>query len=426
MSFKRPRGTRDLLPEEMEKRRHVEGVIREVFEGYGYREVQTPTYESLELITTKSGEEIKEHLFHFKDKGGRDLALRPELTAPVMRLYINEYQQRPKPRRLYYLGNCFRYERPQSGRYREFSQAGLELIGSPYPEAEAEVIAVAVDVLKALGLRGFSLHIGHIGVLRRILEDSGVREEDQSEIMAAIDKGDEEGLERVLDDKGVQGPDRTLLMGILDLAGSEEVMERARGFLEGREGPLGELKRLGEVTERLRAFGIDEYTLDLGIARGLDYYTGTVFEIYAPKLGAEKQICGGGAYSLVKVLGGRETPTCGFAFGFDRLILALEKDNYLFDEVNKAKYLVVPATKGLLNEAIKIARKLRERRNIPVEVEIMRRRIGKALSYANAEGISHVIILGEEEYKMGQVTVKELKTGNQNRIDLEEVVGIES
>jgi histidyl-tRNA synthetase len=128
----------------------------------------------------------------------------------------------------------------------------------------------------------------------------------------------------------------------------------------------------------------------------------------------------------VKVLGGRETPTCGFAFGFDRLILALEKDNYLFDEVNKAKYLVVPATKGLLNEAIKIARKLRERRNIPVEVEIMRRRIGKALSYANAEGISHVIILGEEEYKMGQVTVKELKTGNQNRIDLEEVVGIES
>jgi histidyl-tRNA synthetase len=425
MSFKRPRGTRDLLPEEMEKRRHVEGVIRRVFEGYGYREVQTPTFEHLELITAKSGEDIKEHLYHFKDKGGRDIALRPELTAPAMRLYIQEYQQRPKPRRIYYIGNCFRYERPQSGRYREFWQAGLELIGSSYPEADAEVIAVAVEALRSLKLKGFQIHIGHIGVLRKILGESGVKEDGQSEILGAIDKGDEEGLERLLGDMGIKGSDRDLLMGVLGLVGSDEVMDRARRLLEGRGSPLEELGRLQEVIEKLKVFGVEDYRIDLGIARGLDYYTGTVFEIYAPELGAEKQICGGGTYSLVQVLGGKKTPTCGFAFGFDRMILALEKDNYIFDEVKKPRYLVVPTTGNLLNEAIRISKRLRERRSIPVEVDLMRRKVGKALSYANAEGFSHVIIVGEEEYKRGKILLKDLKTGNQELMDVKEVERIE-
>ncbi|NOZ76293.1 MAG: histidine--tRNA ligase [Euryarchaeota archaeon] len=426
MMFKRPRGTRDFLPDEMEKRRYVEGVIRRVFEGYGYQEVQTPTFEHLELITTKSGEEIKEHLYHFKDKGGRDLALRPELTAPAMRLYISEYQQKPKPRKIFYIGNCFRYERPQSGRYREFWQAGLELIGSSYPEADAEVIAVAVDVLEALGLKDYSLHVGHIGVLRRILDEAGVGEEDQNRVMGAIDKGEGEALEHLLDTLGLGARERELMAGLLEMEGERDTIEKARELLEGREGPLRELDSLEEVVEKLGSFGVTDYVIDLGMARGLDYYTGTVFEIYAPKLGAEKQICGGGAYSLVEVLGGKKAPTCGFAFGFDRLILALEMDKFKFNEVKKDRYLVVSTTEGLLDEAIRISRSLRERRKIPCQIDPMRRRLGKALSYADAEGFSHVVILGEEEYKKGKIIIKELETGRQSLMDIREVEGFES
>ena len=186
--FTRPRGTRDFLPEEMKKRRKVENIIRKVFESYGYEEIMTPTFEHIELITAKSGEEIRRSIYNFRDKGNRELALRPELTAPVMRVYANELQFKPKPIRLYYIANCFRYERPQAGRFREFWQAGVELIGSSSPMAVAEIIALADDVLKKLGLKDYEINIGHIGILRKILSE--VDEKKQNLILHYVDKGE--------------------------------------------------------------------------------------------------------------------------------------------------------------------------------------------------------------------------------------------
>lgn len=420
MRFERPRGTRDFLPQEMEERRYLEAGMREVFEGYGYREIATPTFESLALITAKSGEEIRERLYHFKDKSGRELALRPELTAPAMRLYVNQLQFEPKCVRLYYLGNCFRYERPQSGRYREFWQAGIELIGSPYPEAEGEVIAVALDALRKIGLN-FELHIGHIGILRQILKESGVVGEEQNAVMSAIDKG--EGLEELLDDLGLIGEDRKRLRDILGLTGSkEEVIERARSLLGGLEEATQELSKLEELLRVLEGYQISRFVLNLGIARGLDYYSGMVFEIYAPRLGAEKQICGGGSYTLTKTFGGKEVPTVGFAFGFDRVYLALKKERPGFMPSSGARCLVVATGEHLLNDAVKVSRMLRN--NNPCELELTRKKLKKALSYADQRGFTHVAIVGDEELKMGCVTLRNMASGEQRKIKLGELADL--
>ncbi|MEE8167266.1 MAG: histidine--tRNA ligase [Candidatus Hydrothermarchaeales archaeon] len=413
-NFSKPRGTRDILPEEMEGRRKVEEAIRRVFEGYGYREVQTPTFEHLELITTKSGEEIRRHLYHFKDKSGREIALRPELTAPVMRLYMEELSHTTKPVKLYYFGNCFRYERPQSGRYREFWQAGIELIGSPYPEAEAEVIALAVYALKGIGLK-FDLQIGEVGVLREILGCSGASDEDQAKVMNAIDKG--EDIDILLTEIGIPADDRKLVYTISGLVGGKKTLEKAKKLLENNEGVMARLERLSRVLELLEELGVT-YQLNLGIARGLDYYSGVVFEVYAQGLGAQKQICGGGTYTLTDVLGGEPTPTCGFAFGLDRVLLALEAQTGMAP-VKKTRVLVVPTSEDLLEDAVKICSIIREYASC--ELELMRRKLSRALSYANNEGFSFVIIVGDEELERGYVVLRDMEKETQREVNIKEL-----
>ena len=168
MIIQRPRGTRDFLPEEMQRRGQAKGAMQDVLERWGYREVATPTFEHLDLFTLKSGPSVIEEIYSFKDKSGRDLALRPELTAPVMRMYVSELQNSPKPQRLWYFGNCFRYERPQKGRYREFWQMGAEIIGGSRPDSEAEAVALAEDMLKSVGISG-DIHIGYLGLIRSLL-----------------------------------------------------------------------------------------------------------------------------------------------------------------------------------------------------------------------------------------------------------------
>jgi len=168
MELQKPRGTRDFLFDDMKKRKLVENTMRRVFETYGYQEIKTPIFEDLSLFTLKSGEGIIEEIYNFQDKGGRDLALRPELTAPVARLYLNNLQKAPRPIKMYYFGSCFRYERPQAGRFRQFWQLGCELIGGKSPDSEAEIIAMAAQCLGELELEDYQIHLGNLGILRGI------------------------------------------------------------------------------------------------------------------------------------------------------------------------------------------------------------------------------------------------------------------
>ena len=186
--IQRPRGTRDFLPDEMERRRHYEGKLRSVAKRFGFRETATPIFEDSELFIMRSGPNILDELYAFKDKGDREIALRPELTAPTIRMFVNNMSNEPKPIKLFYFGQCFRYERPQSGRYREFFQFGAELIGSATPDTDAEAIALAVSMIEELGLKEYRLRIGHIGVLRQKLLDVGIPAENMAEILQKLDK----------------------------------------------------------------------------------------------------------------------------------------------------------------------------------------------------------------------------------------------
>ncbi len=392
-TFHGPRGTRDFLPDEMAVRNHVERAARATFESYGYQQVQTPTFEQYDLFAARSGEEIRESMFTFASDAGR-YALRPELTAPVCRLVANDELARfPRPYKLYYFGPCFRYCRPQQGRYREFVQTGVELMGAGDALADAEVVAVALRVLANLGVEPSALRVGEVGVFRSLL--GGERDERQQErqghILADLDRIEHarekcaalaaqaqwsaedrqfvEGLRsvlgRLLAEAGYAGPhalapagppsDELLRQWLADLPAAaeetyraswvhhrllppeaadllvkvarlhgpaREVLDRARELLGGTPA-LAALDDLAKVCGWLDVLGVRDFQVALGMARNLDFYTGTVFEVDAPVLGVPRQVCGGGRYDrLVEEFGGPATPATGFAFGFDRLVEA--------------------------------------------------------------------------------------------------------
>jgi histidyl-tRNA synthetase len=185
--FQVPRGTRDFTPDEMQKRRYLEQNMATTFTSFGYGEIQTPTFENLELFTAKSGESIINELYTFTDKGGRALALRPELTAPVIRCYVERLQMEPKPLKLFYFGNCYRYDRPQKGRYREFQQAGCEVIGTGTCEATAELLALAYTLLKNTGLKNIRLNIGNLTIISAIFKKLRLLKDDQKILLPLID-----------------------------------------------------------------------------------------------------------------------------------------------------------------------------------------------------------------------------------------------
>ena len=396
MKIERPRGTRDFLPDEMERRRKVEKIMRETAELFGYREVQTPTFEHLELFTIKSGEGIIEEIYAFKDKSGRDLALRPELTAPVMRLFVNECSVMPRPLRFYYFANCFRYERPQKGRYREFWQFGVELIGSDKPESDAEVITLSYKILERLNV-DFDLHVGHVGLLREIFCD--LKEKDKA--MRLVDKRDWEGLEELLRKEKKS----ELLDTVLSLSEASSI-EEAREIY-----PKFDYDHVEKVADILNELGV-RHRLDFGIARGLDYYTGIVFEIYSEKLGAQKQICGGGSYRLAHLFGGSDVPATGFAIGFDRV---MEVCGVEFER----KRRVVVISVGDYVRALKIADYLREN-GVTAIVDVMGRSVKKQMSFADSINADFAVFAGEE-VREGFVTVKDLKKGTQERVEIKDL-----
>ncbi|MGZ7042989.1 MAG: histidine--tRNA ligase [Methanobacterium sp.] len=417
MEISRPRGTRDFLSNEMRQRKYVEDALRNVFERYGYGEIKTPIFENLTLFTEKSGEAIKEEIYHFKDKGDRDLALRPELTAPVARLYLNELQRHVKPIKMYYFGSCFRYERPQAGRFRQFWQFGCELIGGKSPEAEAEVMAMAANALEDIGLKDYHFHIGHLGIIRSLLRDAQVSEDEEQQIMSLIDKGDDRELKNMLENSAFIPSLKDVLLKLIGIKGHDEVIGEVREIVKNCKGAFKSLNDLEELLNLLLTFGFSNYIVDLGIARGLDYYSGMVFEIYVHGLGAQKQICGGGTYNLIQIFGGEQVESTGFAFGFDRVMEALKRQEAAIPVKGHVDAFVAPLSSEMRNHAFEIAQDLRGHR-ISTDVDLARRKFKKLLSYADSLGVKYIILVGARDIEKGKVTVKNMHTGDQELVDL--------
>lgn len=421
MDFKKPRGTRDFLFEDMIERKYVENTIRTVFENYGFKEIKTPIFEDLDLFTTKSGEGIKGELYYFQDKGGRDLALRPEMTASVARLYNNNLLRASKPLKMYYFGSCFRYERPQAGRFRQFWQFGCEVIGGTSVDNEAEIVVMANDVLNNLNIKNYEIAIGHLGIIKGLLSYINISSEKQQEVIAAIDKEDENLLEELLTSLEVDDEYKNIIYKIIKVSGSHKELLELKPLLMDIPESLEAFEQLDKILSRIEDFGFDDYTVKLGIARGLDYYTGLVFEVYVPDLGAEKQITGGGTYNLMGVFDAEEVESTGFAFGFDRIMEAYKKQNIQIPNDNKQRVLVVPIKKEFKSEAIKIVQTLRHE-NIITDIDFKGKKLKKNLSYANSNNIDKVILIGEKELENNTVTIKDMQSGNQETISLDEMI----
>ncbi len=412
-----PRGTRDFTPDEMQKRRYVEENMKTTFTSFGYGEIQTPTFENLELFTAKSGDSIIEEIYDFPDKGGRKLALRPELTAPVIRFYVEKLQMEPKPLKLFYFGNCFRYDRPQKGRYREFQQAGCEIIGADTPEAYAELIALAYNILKNVGLKNITLNIGNLNIMNFMFTKIGVSKDCKKELLPLIDKSQFEEVYTVLCDGGVSKEKADLFIDIVQTSNINKIKD----FIKEDNSAVEDLSNLEKILHLLKnSLKINNYQIKLSIVRGLDYYKGLVFEIDAPILGAEKQLCGGGAYDLVSLFGGRDTPTAGFAIGFDRTILALDAEQFSFP-LPKTDVYIIPVNSEMIEKSIEIAQQLRKE-GVITEFDLLRRGVGKSLKYANSKNSEKAIIIGPQELEKDSVTLRDMKTGDQQLIKIAEIL----
>ena len=378
MEFTRPRGTRDFLFDEMRERKKYENILRKVFESYAYQEIKTPLFEDLTLFTTKSGDEIVDQLYNFKDKSDREITLRPEITAPVARLYLNELQKTAKPIKLYYFGSCFRYERPQKGRFRQFWQFGCELIGAKSPEGEAETIAMAHQSLKEMGIANAEIHINHLGIIRGLFEHFEINHETQEKVMTLIDKGDKELFTKTLSENNLIEDSilANILIKLIGFVGNENILNDVEDIVSEYKETSGSLNEFKQLISLLKSFNLSNYTINLGIARGLDYYTGIVFEIYIPELGAQKQVAGGGSYNLVELFGGEKVESTGFAFGFDRLMNAIEELKEKKSISSHIDVYVAPINDKTRLKSFEIAQNLRNN-GIKTEVDILSKKFKK-------------------------------------------------
>ncbi len=417
-AFQPVRGMRDLIGEEAQTFTYITAKARETASLYGYKEVITPHVEPLELLSAKSGEEIRQRMFIFKDLGDRQVALRPEFTASIARLATTALKNEPKPFRLFSVGTVYRYDEPQRGRYREFWQSNFELMGSAKPEADAEVVLLTNNLMKMLGLHGYAFKIGHIGVIRGILSQDGIDEKTQNAFLQRMDKKEyDEALKLVESEKC-----RATLKDLITIRGNDwlDVVEQLQSLVVGYEKAKAAVENLAEVLKLLTESTDLTLAVEPAFARGLEYYTGIIFEIYIP--GLDIALGGGGRYDkLIEAFGGEPTPAVGCAHGIDRIAIALQTQKTALSAKAKKKVAVLPITENIKSEALKIAQQLRAA-GVRVEFEVMGRKMAKALEDADKREVDFAVIVGERELKEGAVVLKDLAKREQSTIAIDKLV----
>jgi histidyl-tRNA synthetase len=403
-TIKALRGTRDILPEEIGYWQRVEATAREILSRAAYREIRTPIFEETALFERGIGEAtdiVGKEMYTFSDRKERSITLRPEGTAGVVRSFIeNKLHGQGGVQRLWYTGPMFRYERPQAGRQRQFHQIGVEAIGTADSRADVEVIAIATDILQALGLKNLHLALNSVG-------NSQDRQRYRQGLVDYLTPYQEE-LDPDSRDRLTRNPLR-----ILDSKDqrTQEIALSAPKIYEYL-GPDSQ-KHFEQVQTLLTDLGIS-YELNHRLVRGLDYYTHTAFEIISDDLGAQATVCGGGRYDgLVQELGGPETPAVGWAIGLERLIILLQQLDAT--QTTAIDFYVVSRGTAAEHQALKIAQKLRQS-GFSVELDLSGSAFGKQFKRADRSGAAVCLILGDEEAANGTVQVKWLKTGQQEAI----------
>ncbi|MCX6820912.1 MAG: histidine--tRNA ligase [Candidatus Aenigmarchaeota archaeon] len=414
MEFQPLKGMKDFLPEEMVKRQYVIATVEKVFERYGFDPFETPVIEDWKLLSTKSGEDLAKQIFKFEDKNGKEVGLRAELTPSLARVIVNN-PQLPKPFKRYAIAPVWRYEEPQSGRRRQFWQADVDTVGSNSMTADAECIACAVDCLSTLGFKDFSVKLNNRKILNGILEAVGVDETKRTAALRAIDKLEKVGTEEVmkeLERDGLDNKQVKRMLSFITTKGKKRVRSLNALCEEG-------VKELEEILRIGKAFGISKFVkLDFSLARGLDYYTGPIFEIAVKSKTSVGSVAGGGRYDrMIELFGGVSTPATGISLGIERIVEIMKDEGMLGPERTKVKLFIANVDSTLLPEAVRIARKMRKK-GIACQTDLMNRNLNKQLEYADSAGISYVVVVGERELKSGRFKLKDMAKKTEEEMPL--------
>lgn len=425
------KGFKDYLPKEMIPRQEMIFKIINVFEKYGYSPLETPTLEYAEILSGKYGDEGEKQLYRFKDNGGRDVGMKFDLTVPLARVVAMYQNDIPLPFKRYQIQPVFRAEKPQKGRFREFYQCDVDCVGTSSMLADAEYIEMACDLLKELGVKEYQIKINNRRILNGFFEYAGVDKKKFKDVFVAIDKLPklgESGVREELKQAKLSADQITKVMEITKIKGKnadiisslDKILNKTK---EGKQGVI----ELTQVVDYLNTVKITEknFQIDLSIARGLEYYTGTVYETFVK--GAEKigSISSGGRYDdLVGMFLGKKIPAIGYSLGLDRLFVVLQEIGLVKqDTKTPAKVLVTIFDGSTAPKAFAIAKRIRDK-GVNVELYTGDGNLGKQFKYADKMGIPFVVVIGPDEIKNKKVTVKNLKNNSQitiseNQLDKE-------
>lgn len=412
MNFKAPRGTADIVPGESEKWQYLESKMRQVCRAFNYREVRTPMFEHTELFKRGVGETtdiVEKEMYSFQDRGGRDITLRPEMTAATVRAFVeHKFDKQPQPTKWYYIGPMFRYERPQAGRERQFTQFGVELFGTNDPASDAEVISLALQVAQSIGLKQLRTEINSIGC-------SNCRPVYREKLIAYFTPHKDELC------KDCQSRLERNPLRILDCKNEscQAIAKDAPSILDTLCDDCG--PHFDAVRGLLDSFGID-YVVNDRLVRGLDYYTQTAFEIKAKELGSQSTIFAGGRYNdLVREIGGDDLPGIGFAGGMERMLLALEKEQVPLPIDYGIDCYVVALGEAAQSKASELVHALRQA-GCSADRDYMDRKMKGQMKAADRLQARFAAVLGEEELSRGTVQVKDLSSGEQEEIEADRLV----
>ncbi len=412
--MQRLKGFREIYPEEAETRKKIFDTIEEIGRSYGFKKVETPSLEPLELYKRKSGEEIVDETYSFKDKAGRDVTLTPELTPSLARMFSNKEQELSKPVKWFCGQKLWRYEQPQSGRLREFYQPNFDIFGSK--KGEEELISLAYDILTELGLseNDFVFKIGHRSLAKGLIEELNV--EDEKKLYRAIDKKerlDEKEFRDLLKESGLNKKDIDLVISFVEIEDIDKISKVIKNdFIKKGE------KDIVSLLNNLESYNVrSSCEFDSSIVRGLDYYTGTVFECFDANKEL-RSIFGGGRYDdLIESLGGPSTPAVGLGIGDATLELLLKKNNNWSRETKIDYYIAIIG--DVRDTAINIASSLRQK-GYKTDIELSGKSFSEQLRRADKLNADNTIIVGEKDLSEDVITIKNMRTGEQEKTPLED------
>jgi ATP phosphoribosyltransferase regulatory subunit len=415
-----PKGVRVYLPPQASLKRAIEAKLLSVFQRWGFQEIVTPTFEYYDVMALGMGEEFRDHTFKLTEQAtGRVLVLRSDITPQIARVAASILKDHPKPLRFCYNSNIFRYVEPQVGRHREVYQAGVELIGLQLPEADVEMIAIAIESLMEVGLDDFTIAVSQVEFLRGLLGQLNLPTASEKQVQQALHKKDSSALDGLMEEFQLGDGARDMLLALPNLFGGEEVITQA-GRLVNNPRSEHALRNLQAVYEMLKVYGLESFILlDLSEIRGFDYYTGIVFEGFTANLGYE--ICGGGRYDHLIGRFGEECPSTGFAIDIEKLQMALERQGILRPRRN-VDFLIMDF-KPDKGDALRLAKELR-RRGYRVARDIIHRDLSGSLSYARHMGIARGIILGTPGLQDHEALLKDLEEGWERVVPINALIDV--